>query len=203
VLLGNSCGGGGGGGGGGVKVAKADVFQAKKVKKVKGLTTEGIPVTDVNVGVNPEARANEHRLDLKLIGENTKKQSDKGTQEEKKGQPCIKDAKWGVERCWFGDEIELKIITKGMKDGTKLLVKLFEWDALNPDDFIEEKEISSTGDETTFKWKAEFDAAKLYEYGEGDEFEIYPIIKIKDTDTAAVFREMLVYVDVVRLRAGV
>jgi hypothetical protein len=72
VLLGNSCGGGGGGGGGGVKVAKADVFQAKKVKKVEGTSTEGVDVKVSDAGENPDAQTAGHQLDLNVSGETQK-----------------------------------------------------------------------------------------------------------------------------------
>jgi len=198
VLIGQAGGGGGSGGGGGTSsAAAASPDTGKAPKKVKGLTAEGIEVTEVVTGDNPESKANAHRLDLKLLG-GTKKQSDGAQKEKEEKSWYIDSAVWDKERCWFGETVELKITAKGLEAGTEMEIVLYDRDETNPDDFITVVKASASGEQTTVQWKAEFDAKALYEEGEGDDFEVYPIVKIPKYDTAAVFRLNLLYVDVVR-----
>lgn len=195
VLVGPS--GAGGGGGSGASTADAKVAKTRSTKapkKIKGLNTEGIEITEVVIGEDPELSENAHRLDLKIVGDEY---------ENEEGVGNIKDAIWSKERCWFGDKVKLTIKTSNLEDGTKLKVQLFEWDSNDPDDFIEEIEVDSTGDETVLTWKAEFDTDAIYEEDEGDEFEIYPLVKIAKKKIAKTFRLNLLYVDVVDLGAGI
>jgi uncharacterized Zn-binding protein involved in type VI secretion len=191
-------GGGGGGGGSATAAASAQTLTASKPKKITGLTVEGLPVTEVTVGDNPQVKAQAQALDLKLMGDCKPQDA-----QEREGVGMIKFATWKVERCWFGEEVTLTITTKNYTSGAKLKLQLWERDETNPDDFIKEVDVSISGDETEVKWKAEFDTKGLYEADEGDDFEVYPIVRDEERKVAASFRENLLYIDVVKPGVGI
>jgi len=193
VMIGSGGGGGGGGGGGSASDASsASPDAATAPQTVKGLTAEGIAITRVDAGLNQQVTAECLRLDLQIIGDSYNQ--DDQADEQLTGR--IASAEWTPKRCFYNEDAELKIATQDMEDNTKLKVKLFEWDATNPDDFIEEIEVDSTGDETTLTWPAKFDVDSAYEEDEKEIFEIYPVIEVVDTNVAKVFRREVLNVDV-------
>jgi uncharacterized Zn-binding protein involved in type VI secretion len=197
VLIGTAGPGGagaGGGGAGGSAGASTRAARATTPKKVKGLSADGIPVSCIDAGENPEVDAACHRLDTRIIGGRTNQEED---DDEGLSHGRITGASWASDRCWFGEEVELTLRTRDMKDGTKLTVKLFEWDATSPDDFIIELDVSSTGEETTVKWKAEIDVEAVSEADEGLELEVYPVVEIVEAEVARVLRREILHVDVV------
>lgn len=195
VLIGQA-GGSGVSSGSGAPSSVAPVVHAKGVMpgRIKGVTSEGSNIVRSLIVDDPGMRVNAARLDRRLVGEGYVLQETGNGEAE---LPKVIDAVWSRQRCWFREEVTLTITTANLGKGADLEVALFEWDATDPDDPVETFEIKCNGDETRFAWRAEFDASGLYESGEGDDFEIYPIVKVASTGRAGVFRGNLLYVDVV------